>query len=116
MNMLDRIKLLRKNLGINQKEFAMKIGLTQTSLSMIETDKSVLTERNIKLICKTFTVNEEWLRCGKGEMFDSLTVFERKLLKVFGQLTSDTQKLMVDFAENLLKIQEKQMVKKIDRD
>jgi len=109
MNIFERIRLLRKTLGIDQKKFAGKIGLTQTSLSMIETGKSVLTEKNIKLICKTFSVNEEWLRNGKGEMFDYLSVFERDLLKIFCKLTSDTQKLIIDIAQNLLKIQEKQI-------
>jgi len=106
MNILDRIRLVRKTLGLNQGEFARRIGLTQTSLSMIELEKSVLTEKNIKLICATFAVNEDWLRAGNGEMFGSASPHEKELLEVFGKLTADTQEFILDMAKNLLKRQE----------
>jgi transcriptional regulator with XRE-family HTH domain len=108
MNILDRIRLLRKTLGLNQGEFARRIGLTQTSLSMIELEKSVLTEKNIKLICATFAVNEDWLRTGNGEMFGAASPHEKELLEVFGKLTEDTQEFILDMARNLLKRQEKE--------
>ena len=67
MTILDRIRLIRKTLGLKQGEFALRIGLTQTALSMIELGKTTLTDKNIKLICATFAVDENWLRTGKGE-------------------------------------------------
>ena len=45
MTILDRIRLVRKELGLNQGEFAGRIGLTQTSMSMIESGKAVLTTK-----------------------------------------------------------------------
>lgn len=107
MNISGRIRHIRKTKKLNQREFAKKIGLTQTSLSMIELEKSSLTEKNIKLICAVFAVNEEWLRSGNGEMFDSMTFYQRELNSVFDKLNVDTQKLIVDIAKKLLKIQEK---------
>jgi transcriptional regulator with XRE-family HTH domain len=107
MNILDRIRLVRKTLNLKQIEFAGRIGLTQTSLSMIELDKSPLTEKNIKLICATFAVSEDWLRTGSGEMFVSLSPYEKELLEVFGKLTPDTQEFILDMARNLLKRQKK---------
>jgi len=108
MNILERIRFIRKTLGLNQGEFAHRIGLTQTSLSMIELEKSVLTEKNIKLICATFAVNENWLRTGSGEMFGAMSPYEKELLEVFGRLTEDTQEFILDMARNLLKRQEKE--------
>jgi len=105
MNILDRIRFVRKNLDLNQVEFARRIGLTQTSLSMIEQEKAVLTEKNIKLICATFAIDENWLRTGKGEMFGSISPYEKELLEVFGKLTEDTQSFVLDMARNLLKRQ-----------
>jgi len=105
MSILDRIRLVRKSLGLNQAEFAKRIGLTQTSMSMIELEKSVLTEKNIKLICVTFAVDEDWLRTGKGEMFGSMSPYEKELIEVFGKLTEDTQSFILDMARNLLKRQ-----------
>ena len=107
MSILDRIRLVRKTLGLNQGEFARRIGLTQTALSMIELEKVALTEKNIKLICATFAVDEGWLRTGRGEMFGPASPYEKELLEVFGKLTPDTQEFIVEMAQNLLKRQEK---------
>ena len=105
--MLDRIRLVRKALGFRQGEFAQRLGITQTALSMIELEKVTLTEKNIKLICAAFAVDETWLRTGEGEMFGSMSPYEKELLEVFGKLTSETQEFILDMARNLLKRQEK---------
>ena len=107
MTILDRIRLVRKTLGVNQGEFARRIGLTQTSMSMIEMGRATLTDKNIKLICATFAVDEKWLRTGKGEMFGAVSPYEKELLEVFGKLTADTQEFILEMARNLLKRQEK---------
>jgi transcriptional regulator with XRE-family HTH domain len=105
MTILDRIRLVRKTLGLNQEEFARRIGLTQTALSMIEIGKVALTEKNIKLICATFDVNENWLRTGKGEMFGTVSLYEKELLAVFSRLTPETQDFILEMAQSLLKRQ-----------
>jgi transcriptional regulator with XRE-family HTH domain len=107
MNILDRIRLVRKTLGLKQGEFAQRIGLTQTALSMIELDKTTLTDKNIKLICATFAIDEDWLRTGKGEMFSVESPYEKELLTVFDKLSADTQEFILEMAQNLLKRQEK---------
>jgi transcriptional regulator with XRE-family HTH domain len=107
MTILDRIRLIRKEIGLNQIDFACRIGLTQTSMSMIEIGKNPLTEKNIKLICATFAVNEDWLRHGKGEMFSAESPYEKELLEVFGKLTADTQEFILEMARSLLKRQGK---------
>jgi transcriptional regulator with XRE-family HTH domain len=107
MGIHDRIRLVRKNFGLNQEEFAGRIGLTQTALSMIELEKVSLTEKNIKIVCSTFAVNENWLRTGNGEMLGPLSPYEKELLSVFGKLTPDTQEFVLEMAKKLLKMQEK---------
>jgi len=107
MTILDRIRLIRKTLGLKQGEFAQRIGLTQTALSMIELDKTALTDKNIKLICATFAIDENWLRTGKGEMFGVKSPYEKELLETFSKLTPDTQGFILDMARNLLKRQGK---------
>ena len=108
MDILDRIRLVRRTLNLNQVEFAKRIGLTQTALSMIEIEKTALTDKNIKLICATFAIDEDWLRTGNGEMFGTVSPYEKELLTVFSKLTAETQEFILEMAQNLLKRQEKQ--------
>jgi transcriptional regulator with XRE-family HTH domain len=103
----SRIKEIRKQLGFNQSEFAKRIGLTQTGLSIIEAGKIKLTEKNIKIICTTFDLNEKWLRTGAGAMFCSASPHEKELLELFRRLPEDLQELLLDMAKRLLLNQEK---------
>jgi transcriptional regulator with XRE-family HTH domain len=104
--MHNRLKLIRKELRLNQTEFARLIGLKQTALSMIEVGSTPLTDKNIKLICAAFNVNEQWLRTGKGEMFGS-SRYVKELLDIFERLSPDTQDFLMEMARYLLRIQEK---------
>jgi transcriptional regulator with XRE-family HTH domain len=104
--MRERLKYIRKKLGLNQTEFARLIGLRQTALSMIEVGTTALTTKNIKLICATFNVNEQWFRTGMGEMFES-SPYIKELLAIFERLSPDTQDFLMEMARNLLKKQEK---------
>lgn len=70
--MRNRVKVLRKKLGLTQEDFARKIDLNRSSLANIEIGNVNLTERNIKKICKEFNVSEDWLRNCNGEMFNNL--------------------------------------------
>jgi DNA-binding XRE family transcriptional regulator len=105
--MRERLKLVRKNLKMNQTGFARQIGLTQTTLSMIEVGTASLTGKNIKLICATFNVNEQWLRTGAGEMFGDSSPYLRELITIFERLSPDTQDFLLEMARNLIKKQEK---------
>jgi len=77
-NIGERIIKLRKEIGLKQAEFGEKLGLTNSAISMIELSKSPVTEANIRLICFTFGVKEEWLRDGIGEMFDAEALLSEK--------------------------------------
>ena len=68
--MKDRIKELRKTLGLSQAEFGEKIGLTNSGVSNIEQGLRTLQDRHIKLIKAAFPqVSETWLKDGIGDMF-----------------------------------------------
>ena len=76
MSIHERIRYLRKDvLGMNQTEFAERLGLKQGSFSSIESGSSTVTDRTIKAICMVFNVREEWLRAGEGEMYSSAELF-----------------------------------------
>lgn len=65
----ERIKKLRKELGMTQAEFAQKIGTSQNVLANYEIGRRNPSNSVINNISKTFDVNEEWLRTGEGKMF-----------------------------------------------
>ena len=64
----ERIKQLRKELGLTQEKFADRIGLKRNSVALIELGRET-SDQTIFAICREFRVNEEWLRTGAGEMF-----------------------------------------------
>ena len=66
MNINQRLKMLRKEMGLNQKDFGAKIGLGQAGLSRLEQDGVVVIDQNIRLICDTFNISENLLRNGEG--------------------------------------------------
>ena len=67
--MRDRIKKLRKALDLTQSDFAARIGSTQNNIANYETGRRSPSAAALNNICKEFSVNEEWLRTGNGEMF-----------------------------------------------
>lgn len=103
----ERLKLLRKTLKFYQADFAEQIGLSQTSLSMIEMGRNPLTDKNIKLICSTFNVNERWLRDGEGEMFAAASPYAKELEQILESLAPATQEYLLLVARELLNTQRK---------
>lgn len=76
MNSLgERVRTLRKTLGLTMEEFGKKIGMSKSSVSGIENEKNGASEQTIRLICSTWGVDYFWLTKGDGDMFvDSMDV------------------------------------------
>lgn len=71
MTINERLKLLRKELGLTQIEFGEKIGLKKSAASQVEKDGYSINPRLLQLICSTFNISEKWLTEGKGDMYTS---------------------------------------------
>ena len=69
MEINGRIKEIRTSLGLTQAEFGNHIGLKQNTVGQIENAQRGVTDRTILLICEKYSVREDWLRNGTGEMF-----------------------------------------------
>lgn len=73
----ERVKEIRKALGLTLEKFGNEIGLKKNSVSQIENGVNELTEANLMAICRANwhnkLVNEEWLRTEEGEMFLPMT-------------------------------------------
>ena len=65
----DRVRILRKNLGLTLEKFGNRLGVGKNAISRIETGKNGVTDQMIKSICREFNVDYIWLTTGEGEMF-----------------------------------------------
>lgn len=104
--MVQRMKEVRKTLGLNQTEFAKHLGITQTAYSMIESGSRPLALKYVKVICSAFNVNEKWLCNGEGEMFLS-SPYQKEFMVIFSSLTPVIQQYLLLMAKELLKTQQK---------
>lgn len=119
--MNERLKELRKYLGLSGEKFGEKIGLKKVVISQMENGKSGITDRTITSICKEFNVNEKWLREGEGDMFEPISekeIRERLLnesanpnrdpkrsafIKAIVDLSDDELDIILKFMESTIK-------------
>ena len=65
----ERLKILRKQLKLTQKNFGEYMGIKTSTYSDIENGRRELTERNKTLLCSSLNINPVWLETGQGDMF-----------------------------------------------
>lgn len=86
--MQNRIKELRKSLGLNQTEFAKRLGIAPNTISSYEGGAIVPSNSVVLNIVREFGCSETWLRTGEGEMFRPLSR-EAELGRLLGDLLAD---------------------------
>ena len=114
MSINRRINLLRKQLGMIQQDFANKIGVQRVTISWMEKEGNTITKQNIKIICDTFNVSENWLLNGEGEMFRpadkpdildrlqqelKLTSQEMEIIRTFVELSPEQRRMGIEFVQ-----------------
>jgi transcriptional regulator with XRE-family HTH domain len=103
----DRLAFLISELGIMQKDFANRINYTQAYVSMVLSGaKPSPGRRFIEAICREFSVNQEWITSGKGEVFSipglPLSSGKAEILAKFRLLPDDKQKVVEDIIDGFL--------------
>lgn len=119
--MKDRIKKIRKELDLTQQEFADRIGIARGNIAAYEVGKNAPSDSVISLICREFSVNENWLRTGEGDMFMELPrdeqieefignllqgeedSFKRRLISGLAALDENGWKVLEDFLDSIQK-------------
>lgn len=115
--MNERIKELRKALGLTQQEMADKVGIKRNTIAQYEIGRNPPTDTVVTLICREFDVNEEWLRTGAGPMLveksrdEDLAEFFgkvlagdpdfRRLLSAISRLTEEQWAMLEEVAQRL---------------
>ena len=64
-----RLKSYRNFKHLTQKDVAAYLKVPHSAISDIENEKTSLTERNARSICREFNIDYFWLTEGTGEMF-----------------------------------------------
>lgn len=93
--MNTRIKEIRSALNLSAEKFGARIGVTRSAISKMELGVCNVSEQSIISICREFNVNEEWLRHGTGEMFNTLSEDEE-----LAYLVGSTLPNASDFVKN----------------
>jgi transcriptional regulator with XRE-family HTH domain len=105
----QRVKFLRKKLKLTQAEFAKVISVSTSLITYIEQGKRTLNDRYIKLICDSFGVNSQWIKTGKGELYnEEKEVRISKLLALFNGLKPRYQQFVLNQIAEFLKMQDEE--------
>ncbi len=124
--MNNRIKEIRKSNNLSMEKFGEKIGITKSSVSLLESGKNSPSEQTVKLICREFGVNDEWLRYGTGDMYlvpedETATLISnlienldspfysniKHILKVYATLDPKSQDVVDDFVKRIFESSKK---------
>ena len=95
----ERVKELRKSLGLTQEKFGERVGLKKSAISQIESGVNGVTDQLRLAVFREFNVNEDWLRTGEGSMFSEPDEDE-EITKFLGDILSDQP----DFRRRLVSV------------
>ena len=112
---MNRIKILRKELGLSQDAFGKKLGVTGTAVSRIEKGDRALTEQMALSICREFRVNYYWLTEGELPMFSgtpesvvdeiaedyNLDDLDKKIIEKYLELPEDKRKAIKEYLKSI---------------
>lgn len=111
MSIGERLKLIRKESGLNQTEFGARINLSQTTIGLYESNNRSITDRALSQICSTFNINETWLKTGEGEMRratsplflrdSSLDTTDREIIESYIHMTPTQRQFIKDWIQNI---------------
>jgi DNA-binding XRE family transcriptional regulator len=132
LELYERIRLLRKDyLHMSQTEFGIKLGVSRSVIKNIELDALARPDQKlslIKLMCKEFSVNEEWLLHGSMPMFVTpetfsldqylkergCTALEMEIVKAYFELDFDTRQKVFDHFQARLSAAKEQLTAAAD--
>lgn len=95
MEIGDRILQVLQIKGIKQAGLARMLQISESAVSNMCKGKSKPSTQSITLICERFSIREEWLRTGKGEMQAASCAEISNIASQLRQLDSDSERYQV---------------------
>jgi transcriptional regulator with XRE-family HTH domain len=110
----DRLRAIRAELKISQRDFAKRIYISQSLYAELELNKRTLNNRIIHLIAVQFNVNKNYIKCGAEPMFttEPPDMNLEHLIEIFDELDELLQDYLLLQAKEILKIQHTLTAKK----
>ena len=99
----ERLKILLKELGLSQRQFAIKINLDAGYISRIMQGKVNPPDRILLLIENVFNVNKNWLENGEGEIFcdKGISLLKKQTLEIIDTFNNEQIKAVLAFVHSL---------------
>lgn len=99
----ERLKTLLNELGISQRQFAMRIHLDPGYFSKIIQGKVNPPNRILLLIENVFNVNKTWLESGEGEIFSNqgISLTKKQVLESIDTLNDEQVNAVSSFIKFL---------------
>lgn len=135
MTIGERIRYFRKEIQeLTQEEFSKRINIGRANVASIEKNRIAVTDRVISDICNAFSLSEQWLRTGEGEMYEEtettlfnsfakqydLSEAEQRATRYLLNLTSEERQQIlhhiVRLAEAITSTEPKVNLSKIDKE
>lgn len=115
MELQERLRAVRKHFKLTQSEFGARLDISRSVVNNWERGVVVPPGTTYKAISSVFSINEEWLRTGEGEMLaqtnDDIIEevarkfgaddLDKKILEVFLRLPPEQRKAFSVFATEL---------------
>ena len=86
--MKNRIRELRKDLGLSQDKFGDMVGVTRSHIASMENGKALASKRVIDDIAEACKVNPEWIEFGTGPK-DKTPTQQEELAYLMGACLAD---------------------------
>ena len=111
MNEGVRVKEIRDSLNLTMEKFGSALGVGKTAISKIEKGERSLTDQMAKAICREYSVNEEWLRNGSGEMFAARPIGDDLKARIDYFLPDESETFRLRLARLILSMDKEDMAK-----
>lgn len=110
--MKDRLRKVRKALGLTQEATATRIGIKRNTWANYEIGRNEPIDAVIFSFCKEFNVNEMWLREGIGEMFKDA---DEEMAGYLADIISGEDEFIQNFVMKYMRLGEesKEIVRKL---
>ena len=103
----DRLKELRKRLGLKQRDVAERLEVSVGLIGAWECGSDTIPKTRIYQLCNEYNVSRDWLERGEGEMFvpveESETDFAETMYSMYNALPEKFQEAWLEVAELIVK-------------